>query len=801
MPAISYPYNFLRGMSDFWQRFFADADQLESLYKATAIQIGQAYLDYMSAVLGVSLKDAVALDREYYKLIAIREDETAFEEGATAADNRWAFTLPDDVVSFASLDNRVFEPTVSLEPNLDYEIVDRVVKFHADPTDTGAGLPIAGFARRQVDVAVGGTFTDPTTTAVTTWLAANVKKGDTLRVLDVGTDGTQRKRADYVLRVVRATALFVDAATPFPTTPTAPPITGVKYVILRVPPAPTVVAENFTTAAFVATLAHTRIDVGSVRVFAKAPGGNDVVEDVDYIINYEHGKILALTTWQGMSGGGAGTFAVDYTWRKEVVPSVGTSPRLATTGVISTSTTTTRVVQMTAWAPDARVDRRTLSNNFGALIGRQGDSSEPYRAFLEGIFQLYVLGPVLQRIESALNVVLNLPVVRDDGEIYQSTDTTDPLVDRVLTTRPSTGQTATYEFPKGTPFRADLVAGLELMSFEPLTVAVMVTDYVQTPQWWYGEIIPTELFSGTPPSISRRTASQAFVEHVIGASDEPEIGDPGLYVGASDDGDPTLFAPGHPVYRHRTAFVVMDRFLKAHTFSVKFSATAISTALGSSFAQSLTDLNELVLSAKPSHTYVFTTPSTAFRDEIQVDERTLLFGWHVGSDAFGPDKVVFTDDDPVLGAGVWNLGDYFTYELFTVSTAFPALATPVTLANAPVAPRYGRLVLVYLDSTIGGKRLVENVDYSVDYANRQVTRLTAWDATTVDVTYRQLNIGNVVDAPAGAGDMLLTVSNVDPSYVTAAFDPTAKGWDGTVEPATAPRDMGMVERALIVNPH
>jgi hypothetical protein len=42
---------------------------------------------------------------------------------------------------------------------------------------------------------------------------------------------------------------------------------------------------------------------------------------------------------------------------------------------------------------------------------------------------------------------------------------------------------------------------------------------------------------------------------------------------------------------------------------------------------------------------------------------------------------------------------------------------------------------------------------------------------------------------------------VDPALITAAFNPTAAGWDGVNTPVTAPRDMGMVERALIVNPH
>jgi hypothetical protein len=792
MPALGYPYNFLQGLSDFWQRFFADADQLEALYKGTAMQIGQAYLDLMSATLGVSLRDAVALDREYYRMLAIRQDEIRFVEGETVAKNRWAFSLPDPVVSFASIDNRVVEPTRSLEPLLDYEIEDRIVYFHTDPTDPlGTGLPLNGFARRSLDVSVGGQFTD---TVVADWTLEAVFKGDMIRILDVGTDGTQRKRSDHPIVLVRSTALYVSTDTPF-----EEPETGLVYVILRTPWNAEVFAESFTLSGvpLSATLAHTRIDQGSVRVFAKAPGGNDVVEGVDYTINYEHGKIYALTAWLGFPG----AYGIDYTWREEVYPTVGTPPLTSSTGVVVASTTTARVLQIAGWCPDASVDRRTLANNFGAFIGREEASSEAYRAFLEGIFQLYILGPVLERVESALNVVLNLPVVRDDGEVYQLTDLGDPAVDRIITFRPSTGQTVTYDFPKGTPLRADLVAGQELQSFEPLTTAVSVTDYVQTPQWWYGELIPRELFTpinGIVPSVNRRTARALYVLHVVGAPDEPEVGDPGLIVGANEDG--FIPPPGQPVYRHRMAFVLMDRYLKYHTFSVQFDVLALSAASGSSFAQSLDDLNRLVLSAKPSHTYVFTTPSTTFEDEISIEE-LLEFVYAIGSDAYGPDKIIFVDDVPYVGAGIWNVGDYFKYELWTSLTAFPLAGVPVVLANAPTPPRRRRQVRVFVDGDVGGVKLVENVDYTVDYENSTITRLTSWTTSTVNVQYRQLNIGNLADAPISVGEMFVVVGGVDPAHITAAFDPTAAGWDGVTTPPTAPRDIGMVERALIVSAH
>jgi len=796
MPAVGYQYNFILGLSDFWQRFFADADQLETLYHGSAILIGQAYLDLMSATLGISLRDSVALDREFYHLLAMREDEIRFVEGATVNADRWAYTLPDPVVAFVSIDNRVIEPTASLEDQRDYDVVNRVVLFKVDPTNpTNNGLPLAGYARRSLDVSVGGSFTDP---FVAAWASTTpVKKGDTLRLLDVGTDGAQRRRQDYQIVVVREPAIFVSKDVALP-----PPASNINYVILRCPANPVVIAEPFTLVAGVpynyAQLAHTRIHYKSVRVFAKRlSDGQDVVEDVDYIINYEGGLIFQVTAWQGAS-----PYAVDYTWMKEVYPIAGPVPRLSMTGRIVASSTVVRVLQMAAWTPETLVDRRTLANNFGALIGRQSDSSELYRSFLEGIFQLYILGPVLERIESALNVVLNLPVVRDDGEVYIATDFSDSIVDRVLTTRPSTNQTATYEFPKGTPFRVDLVPGLVLESFEPFTTAVAVTDYVQSPSWWYGEIIPENLFSpvaGSVPPIFRRIASPYYVENVVGAPDDPQVGDPGLHVGTDETGVPLVPTPTR-IYRHRMAFVLMDRYLKYHTFSVKFDALALSASGGGGFAQSLRDLNELVLSAKPSHTYVFTTPTTAFRDEIQVKEDSISFNRLVGSRVYGPDKVLFTDDPPVVGAGIWNVGDYFKYESFTVLTLLP-LAVPVTLANTPALPHFGRLVRAFIAGDVAGVALVENVDFTVNYAARQITRLTAWTTDTVNVTYTQLNIGNLADAPIAVANMPLLVNGVDPAHITGAFSASAAGWDGVTTPPSAPRDIGMVERALIVYAH
>jgi hypothetical protein len=796
MPAVGYSYNLISGLSDFWNRFFADADQLGSLYEGTAILIGQAYLDYLSAMLGVSLQDCVALDRELFQMLTIREDEISFIEGTTSPANRWAFTLPSPVVSFASIDNQVVEPTASLEPNLDYEVASGVVLFHADPTDpTGNGVPLDGFARRTVDVAVGGQFTDA---GVTDWTTTPVEKGDTIRLLAVGTNGAQRKLGDYPIALVRTPALFVTATNALPAL-----ASGVDYVILRVPANAQVISESDAVVGGQIQLAHTRIDQGSLTIFASGPTGANVVEGVDYEVNYEAGIIYVLTTWLYLPG----PYGMSYTWQEEVYPTSGSSPRLVSTGVIQAQATTTTALEIAAWAPDALVDKMTLANNFGSLIGFVQPSSEAYRAFLQGIFQLYILGPVLDRIESALNVVMNLPVVHGDGEIYQSTDTSDPTVWRIFTTSPSSGQTITYDFPPNTPLRTDLTQGTTLMAFEVLTTAVTVTDYVQTPNWWYGQVIPKQLFGGTPPPISRRTASSVFVAHVCNPDDGALCGDPGLFCGADENG----FIPTPrvedgvtlPILRHRLAFVLMDQYLKFHTFSVSFDAIALSAIASSAaaFAQSLDNLNTLVQSAKPAHTFAFTVPGTYLSDDVEVDEVDISFDRLVGSRVYGPDEVIFTDDPPTSGVNGWISGDFFHYEVFTASTAFPTPSVPVTLPDAPSAPHRRRLVKVDMSAgSIGGLALVENVDYSVDYVNCTVTRLTAWTATTVNVTFRQLNIGNISTSSVDptVGDMALQTGGIDPAMTTAAFDPSATGWDGTIEGVTAPRDIGMVESPLIL---
>ncbi len=124
-------------------------------------------------------------------------------------------------------------------------------------------------------------------------------------------------------------------------------------------------------------------------------------------------------------------------------------------GVLATQQSTT-VAQSGFWCPDILVDRFQLYNTYGYLIDRYERSSEAYRALIRGIFQLFMLGPTLERFEAAINVVAGLSVVRDNGEIFLGYDSgaeasgADGMLDG--TTQEFTAASATFAFTDTTKY-------------------------------------------------------------------------------------------------------------------------------------------------------------------------------------------------------------------------------------------------------------------------------------------------------------------------------------------------------------
>lgn len=85
-------------------------------------------------------------------------------------------------------------------------------------------------------------------------------------------------------------------------------------------------------------------------------------------------------------------------------------------------TMTLEVSELSFWAVDAQVDDLTLYKTYGYFFTNPQLSTETYRSLIRGLMQLYILGPALARLESALNLTAGLPTIRSEGELLLGYD-------------------------------------------------------------------------------------------------------------------------------------------------------------------------------------------------------------------------------------------------------------------------------------------------------------------------------------------------------------------------------------------
>jgi hypothetical protein len=590
---------------------------------------------------------------------------------------------------------------------------------------------------------------------------------------------------------------------------------------------------------------------GSVKVYARVltPALHQAIEGTDYTIDYLHGRLHQLVPFDL-----TGIMTCDYKWRREVLYSAG--------GVISAKDVG-RVKQLSLWVPETLVDRFTLYYNYGSLLNRFEASSEAYKAFLRGILHLYVSGPVLERIESALNLAAGYPLVKsdgeilagyDNGEIYHATDgdvtaatnffhtpsyafseldvggqiifpnplhdfnkghfrilnvidantvelessygfvdegLVPPLMEWVLThtyQKTVTTNLNTYKFPYHAPIRDDVmdptqVGHLTFLAFEALSSGFTVTDYIEDPRWWHNKYIPSILWNDT---LGRRYATTQLFENVIGPLDDLRIGDPGFFIGADDEGNvftPTDGLGTNPVslYRHCAAFILFDRYLKCHMFYI---AIAPDQELS---AQFMADLEELILVAKPSYTYPYVEPNSAFEELATLFDDLFMnigFVW--------PDDMMLADNNLYIGDPdfPWDIGGYYRYIDYSGAIAGTA-GLPVVPFQLPVQmfipPVPGPVVLgqrlvsatIYATRASDGQPVIEGRDYALQWNVDEpdawwVTPLTVWTVPGVDIAVALVlveydNVG-YTPCPFGVPDTRigftpLAIGGTNPAYV------------------------------------
>lgn len=479
--------SFLRGLSDLWLRFFRDKNQLVAMYQGTEVVIGQVYLEMMTNVLNIGIRNTRVHAKEFFKLLTIREDHVEYD----ITRDQYVFELPDNIKDFEYLYNKIIDPTVMFEKS------------------------VAGAYSFEIDTS---------------------GERDELRFpvnpFDWNSDGTGEL------------------------------VPGVPSRTLR-------------------------------------------VQDED---------------------------------------GVETDQR-----------------QLAFWIPDAQVDQFNLYLNHGYLLNRFEPSSEAYRALLRGIMQYFILGPTLSHLVGALNVISGLPVVRDEGEVLQSVDTSDPAVNVVRTDQRN------YEFAKEVPLREDVEnesnwGSLTFDAFEELTLVFRVQDAVKDPTWWFDTTIPQRLLPDEPRA--RRIISPKLVENRINnPPGQVRIGDPGFFIGADEDGFvPSDHGMSRPGYRHVFAYIIFEQYLKNHVFGIVYDENLLATGTSIPFPRVTADITEIIVAGKPAYVFLQFEPALSWQETMAFSEDLSVLPKPTLTE-----QINAIDNELRIGTRSWKIGDYYLLKYRTLA--------------------------------------------------------------------------------------------------------------------------------------
>jgi hypothetical protein len=273
---------------------------------------------------------------------------------------------------------------------------------------------------------------------------------------------------------------------------------------------------------------------------------------------------------------------------------------------------------------------------------------------------------------------------------------------------------------------------------------------VQDPTWWESIVIPEELLPSE--SVPRRTTVPVLYENTIGALDDPHLGDPGLFIGADDEGNIPPNIDDFPAKRRRFANVVMNTFLKYHMFYVHLDPVVFQRFSG----QFIADLRELVLIAKPGYTYVYIEPTSSFLDQMRMLEEDVKIDVSLDLD----DEVLVGDQTLTLQSLSWNIGDNWRFQAYVS-------AEPLPVTNPSTPPGYNQLVCQNILSCYitGPSKLREWVDYRIDYKLGRVYPLVVWPSGSYTAGYRSVVVVPESSKNPALGDTPFVIGGVDPCLV------------------------------------
>lgn len=459
----------LVALSDFWQRLFVERDVISTLYQGTVEQLGQAYAEIMNEVLALTPEGTPLFDKSRWDLISVRTDTVVYSDER----DMWGVSLTSDYRDIPWLVSGILDPTVALESGVDYYIDDGKLWFFSNPfvASTFAGAPTR-------------TVITPPTVYASRVDGAVTAGGTTFNASGVVTYGAGARILLGSSRLVSSTAVF------------SPADVGRNLVI------------GAHSSDIVTVVSPTTVILADAAGASYADSAFTVSDSAVFSV-HSVGRYIRLKS--------TGTNHKITAYNSALSVEISPAPTVTARDAAWELNGGTQVVEAVFWAPITSRDLYRLQDQFGDLVGRAGASTEAYRQLVLGVTSYLTRGPTIGRIESALNVSVGLPVVRENGEtIVQVTE------DTVVTNR------RVYTVPAGS-VKADLYVGQVLRALDSLTDVFAVSDRITDPTWWHGERASSEIIPATDGY--RAVASPELRDLVIG-SGYWRIGDPRLFVGA-----------------------------------------------------------------------------------------------------------------------------------------------------------------------------------------------------------------------------------------------------------------------------
>jgi hypothetical protein len=159
------------------------------------------------------------------------------------------------------------------------------------------------------------------------------------------------------------------------------------------------------------------------------------------------------------------------------------------------------------WAVDAKVDTGALKD-YALLVGQNiTNPTLTYKAFLQGVYYLYINGPTLDLIVQGLNLSLGIPLASAAEEVLATVQ--DPVTNNWTVVSSSNS----YELPYGLP--PSVTVGQTLAVFDTLSNWIQVEDEKSQDGWWINLQIPTNLIKTLPPGESSYAIAGSYADWVM----------------------------------------------------------------------------------------------------------------------------------------------------------------------------------------------------------------------------------------------------------------------------------------------